>query len=967
MNYHNFSFLERSRFMLSKLLRMSLSLLLVFTILLSCLPCMLTYAATGTLISNTGIRDDLCTELSSQALRYYTGNYTYTSLSALSGRYSPGDSYTATQNNPLYTALHTLMEDTHTFYPIYSGYSATSLATYWTKTDAEGGSDTYLYFYTDRLRSDLSSSVLNREHVWPKSKASYKEQGGGADLHHLRPSIESVNMAKSDYSFMDIADNAYGRTTSSIDGQVVIEVLTGQEKIEVRDNVKGDIARILLYIYCRWGQPNLYTDVDRQYLPPLDSDDTTNNGTRAIEDLDTLLRWCELDPVDDWEMGRNDQSENVQGNRNVFIDYPELAWLMFGLEPPETMPTPSGIAAAPKYTISLRVSDTSKGTATLTGNTILATPKENCTVSGYTILSGSATVTQDGNTFTVVPSSHCHIRINFSKKPFVTLTFRGADSITGYEGTTVTLPQGATHPDGYTFMGWTTSQIAVSTSAPVYYKAGSAYTLTADTLFYGLYAYTTQREIQNGPYTKVTTAPSDWSGDYVLVYEAGSYIFDGSLSNPNTMGNIHSVSISGNTIPYASAHNYRVTIAKRSDGTYSLRSASGIYIGCTGSYSGLAYGASDQYSNQITISGGTVTVSAANGSKLGCFSPLKRFQYFSGTTGYSAISLYKRQTSGTVTVYTTQFTPSTVDETIVIRHSLNLASDISINYAVSTSQLSGYDSYYLECTLPLYDGNNLTGSRTVTVAPVLKGSYYYFTLTGITAVNMNDEIRATVHMEKNGVSYTSPEDVYSVASYAYSQLDKYSSTLQLRTLCAELLRYGSSAQSYKSYRTDAPADGSMTATHRSYLRDLESVTFSTTNKVQEDLVSPTVTWAGKALNLESKVSLRFIINTTGYAGHPENLRLYVTYTDYTGKELTTVLDNCTLYNSNLSYYSFSFDGLLAAELRSDVSVAVYAGDTRISQTLQYNASTYGNNKTGALRTLCQALFAYSDAAKAQFS
>lgn len=940
---------------------------LVLAILFSCLPVGV-YAATGTVRTNTGMRDLLCTELSSQALKYYSGQYSYGNLSALSGRSSPTDSYTATVNNPLYTALHDLMASTHSYYPIYSGYEADSLATHWLKTDAEGGSDTYLYFYTDRLRSDLSTAQLNREHVWPKSKASYMELNGGADLHHLRPSVSSVNYAKSDHSFMDIPDSAYGRTTSNIDGKVVLEVLEYQGKVEVRDNVKGDIARILLYVYCRWKQPNLYSDVAKQYLPAFDPDDTSNNGTRAIEDLDTLLRWCAADPVDMWEMGRNDQTENIQGNRNVFIDYPELAWQMFGLEPPKDMPTPSGKASAPSYTIRLSVNDLSLGSASLNGNLITAVPAENCLVSGYTVLSGSATVTQDGNTFAVEPSADCHIQIQFRKKASVTLTFQGAETMTGFEGDCVLLPQAPTPPEGYTFIGWCTDQIEESTSIPTYFEEGSSYTLTESTQFYGLYSHTAEVAVANGNYTKVTAPPTDWSGDYVLVYESGKYIFNGALSNPNTMGNYRSVSITKNTIPYSSAHSYRLTVAKRSDGAYSLRCASGVYIGSAGSYSGLSYSASDQYSNRIELnSDSTVTITAGNGFKLGCFSAVKRFQYFSGSSNYGAVTLYRRATSEPATVYTTELPASALDETILIRHSLNLASDISINYAVTASQLADYESFYMECILPIYSGNVLTGSRTVTISPVATGGYYYFTLTGITAVNMNDEIHATLHMVKDGREYTSLEDVYSICSYAYSQLEKGSSTEKLKRLCAELLRYGSCAQSFKSYRTDALPDHAMTETYLSYLCDPESVPFSQTNYVRNDLSSPLVTWVGKALNLESKVSLLFIIDTGSYTGDPEKLRLHVTYTNYQGEKVTTVLENCTVYNSSRSYYSFAFDGLLAAELRSDVAVAVYEGSTQISQTLEYNAATYGNNKTGALLALCQALFAYADAAKAQFS
>ena len=57
-----------------------------------------------------------------------------------------------------------------------------------------------------------------------------------------------------------------------------------------------------------------------------------------------LLEWCELDPVDTWEMGRNEVVQKIQGNRNVFIDYPELAFKLFDKEVPSDMTTPSGEA-----------------------------------------------------------------------------------------------------------------------------------------------------------------------------------------------------------------------------------------------------------------------------------------------------------------------------------------------------------------------------------------------------------------------------------------------------------------------------------------------------------------------------------------------------------------------------------------------------------------------------------------------
>ena len=191
------------------------------------------------------------------------------------------------------------------------------------------------------------------------------------------------------------------------------------------------------------------------------------------------------------------------------------------------------------------------------------------------------------------------------------------------------------------------------------------------------------------------------------------------------------------------------------------------------------------------------------------------------------------------------------DESIVINHSLNLTGDISVNYVVKAELLSGYDSFYMEVQVPSYKGSLLTGSETVFIEPELKGSYYYFTLTGITAVQMADLPKAVLHMTMGSQPYISNPDSYSVASYAYSMLNN-STDSKMLTLCADLLRYGARAQLFKGYRTDCLADANMTDTHKAYLSDLETIGFGNTNRVIEDLDSAPIVWVGKSLNLESR-------------------------------------------------------------------------------------------------------------------
>ena len=104
-----------------------------------------------------------------------------------------------------------------------------------------------------------------------------------------------------------------------------------------------------------------------------------------------------------------------------------------------------------------------------------------------------------------------------------------------------------------------------------------------------------------------------------------------------------------------------------------------------------------------------------------------------------------------------------------------------------------------------------------------------------------------------------------------------------------------------------------------------------------------------------------------YAGELSDLRLHISYEDAYGNEKTVRLTTPEPYGQGTGAYVFTVDSLLAAELRTVVSVQIYAGETPVSCTLQYSADTYGNNKTGALLDLCKALFAYSDSARAFFA
>ena len=283
---------------------------------------------------NTVPRHTTATDLSAQAESYYAGAFSFQNLCSTPGKYTAlSDS---AMNSSLFGALHELMSSTLT-----TTYSYQSLPQYWYSSDTNGGKGT-LMFYSDVFRPRGSS--LTREHVWPKSHGTFYESGAGSDLHHLRPEDYDINTTRSNFTFGNVRREPLPCRTASLEGRDVLWYDADYFEqgckglVEVADDVKGDVARILLYVYVTYEQPNLCTRT-----APSGDGNEYSDGRKVIESLETLLDWCRSDPVDTWEMRRNDIVQELQGNRNVFIDYPEFAWLLFDRSLPD-MPTPSGYA-----------------------------------------------------------------------------------------------------------------------------------------------------------------------------------------------------------------------------------------------------------------------------------------------------------------------------------------------------------------------------------------------------------------------------------------------------------------------------------------------------------------------------------------------------------------------------------------------------------------------------------------------
>ena len=168
---------------------------------------------------------------------------------------------------------------------------------------------------------------MNIEHVFANSWWGHTVNEAYCDLFNLFPSDASANGRKSNNPMGVVDgeasfDNGVTRVgrSSSYRADSLITVW------EPADQWKGDFARTFFYM------ATCYEDLQDEWQ--------TKEGLLVVQPdryptlrpwvSSLLLEWNEADPVDDIERDRNEAVYGIQGNRNPFVDYPQLAAYIWG-------------------------------------------------------------------------------------------------------------------------------------------------------------------------------------------------------------------------------------------------------------------------------------------------------------------------------------------------------------------------------------------------------------------------------------------------------------------------------------------------------------------------------------------------------------------------------------------------------------------------------------------------------------
>ena len=257
--------------------------------------------------------------------------------SDLSGYYASADVLTG---YALKSELHNIIDNhsTQSYSALWTFYLSYGLDTYYENdgsildiySENPTGNDPFNFTAGSDQCGSYSgeSDCYNREHAFPRSWFGGAVSPMNTDVHHIFPTDGYVNARRSSYPYGEVGSASYTSSNGSRLGSAASGLGYTGTVFEPIDEFKGDIARAYFYMATR------YEDVISGWENQSSYGNDALNGTstQVFESwfLNMLLSWHAQDPVSQKEIDRNDAAYSFQGNRNPFVDHPELVSEIWG-------------------------------------------------------------------------------------------------------------------------------------------------------------------------------------------------------------------------------------------------------------------------------------------------------------------------------------------------------------------------------------------------------------------------------------------------------------------------------------------------------------------------------------------------------------------------------------------------------------------------------------------------------------
>ncbi|RYX93075.1 hypothetical protein EON78_06340 [bacterium] len=192
----------------------------------------------------------------------------------------------------------------------------------------------------DQNKDGSPNDFINCEHTWPQSFFG-KAMPMVSDLHHMQSTLAFPNQMRGHHPFgtavhtipyttnggskLDVVDLT-GKNRSAEEVRKILALPYEQSSVimdkefkvefEPYNDQKGNTARCMLYFYLRYNDQQIKQG-------EFDQEEFWNSKVAMF------TKWSEsVDPVNAQDIARNDVIQKRQGNRNPFVDIPQLASLI---------------------------------------------------------------------------------------------------------------------------------------------------------------------------------------------------------------------------------------------------------------------------------------------------------------------------------------------------------------------------------------------------------------------------------------------------------------------------------------------------------------------------------------------------------------------------------------------------------------------------------------------------------------
>lgn len=222
----------------------------------------------------------------------------------------------------LKTAIHNLVKEAYVL-----SYGSKDGSTWWGfyLTDNDNGKviDRYsneTYMFVERGKSVAGTNI---EHSFPKSWWGGTETQAYKDLFNLMPSDRAANNQKSNYG-MGVVTQTSGKGYYNNDCIKVGDSGMGFKVWQPSKYWQGDFARGYMYMATAyqdyvWASNEAKSSLEQNEWPTLQKWAYT-----------LYIKWAKEDPVNEIEVKRNNAVYSIQGNRNPYIDFPNLMEYVWG-------------------------------------------------------------------------------------------------------------------------------------------------------------------------------------------------------------------------------------------------------------------------------------------------------------------------------------------------------------------------------------------------------------------------------------------------------------------------------------------------------------------------------------------------------------------------------------------------------------------------------------------------------------